>query len=302
VASLTEGAFALSPVKPDWTDSSELLGYEPLTGDFRPGALLRFAKKASEDPGTQYFHLLDEMNIARVEYYFAEVLSILEDRWRTADGVIVSNPLISVGGAPGSGQWSGVRMPANLVLVGSVNMDETTHAFSRKVLDRAFVLEFADVQLDLIGSIVPVETRKWAPAIWANRYLSLAEVPNPRPAAVGDTITALTEINEILRPLQAQVGYRVRDEVALFSLNASECISSFVTSEGATVDPLDLAICMKVLPRLGGGGQSLKRALEAIRAWALDANGLGRQFVMCAARVQQMSEKLDDEGFTSYWL
>ncbi|HHW61226.1 MAG TPA: EVE domain-containing protein, partial [Syntrophomonadaceae bacterium] len=74
-------------------------------------------------------------------------------------------------------------------------------------------------------------------------------------------ITVLTEINSILIQAQLQVGYRVRDEVALFILHAEEIISSFVTNDGMPVDPMDLAIQMKILPRIIGGSTPIRKVI-----------------------------------------
>lgn len=92
VAHATGAEAIIVPVKPDWTDSSDLLGYERLDGGFTPGTLLKVADLAISRPETQFFFVLDEMNIARVEYYFAEVLSVLESRTRSSSGEIISAP------------------------------------------------------------------------------------------------------------------------------------------------------------------------------------------------------------------
>ncbi|MDP1792781.1 MAG: AAA family ATPase, partial [Acidimicrobiales bacterium] len=152
VAEATGAHFHRIPVRPDWTDSSELLGYERLGvgNTFVPGHLLRVARTAQENPDQQFFVLLDEMNVARVEYYLAEVLSHLEERSHQADGTIASDPLVPNASAS---EWASVRLPGNLTIVGSVNMDETTFGFSRKVLDRSFVIEFSTVSLSSVNPL-----------------------------------------------------------------------------------------------------------------------------------------------------
>lgn len=147
VATITGGRSVLVPVRPDWTDSSEVLGYSDLQGDFRPGAVLEVARDAVRDPRQEWFCILDEMNLARVELYFAEVLSRIEDRHPAPGGGYASAPLLAQGAAARDGEWNDVPLPANLAIVGTVNMDESSHGFSRKVLDRAFTLEFSDVNL-----------------------------------------------------------------------------------------------------------------------------------------------------------
>ena len=115
VAEATGAHLRRIPVRPDWTDSSELLGYERLNGTFVPGQLLRIAREAIDNPDQQFFVLLDEMNVARVEYYLAEVLSHIEERSVQDDGSIRSEPLIPT--APDAA-WSEVFLPGNLCIVG----------------------------------------------------------------------------------------------------------------------------------------------------------------------------------------
>lgn len=309
VAEATGAEFYKIPVKPDWTDSSELLGYERIgTGDtFVPGQLLRVAKLAISNPNTQYFALLDEMNVARVEYYLAEVLSHLEERSFQPDGSLVSEPLVP---NASSAEWSSVRLPGNLSIVGSVNMDETTFGFSRKVLDRSFVIEFSTVSLSTIYAAGnPCKPEPWPAAKWLQNHISLAEHTERSSIDVERVIAALEAINEILSRLQMQVGYRVRDEIALFVLNAAECADSFVGEDESSINPLDLAISMKVLPRIQGTGTELGECIDQLIAWAAPqktndstAGITIEAFPFCAERLRLMSRRLTESGYTSYWL
>lgn len=309
IAEATGAQFHRIPVRPDWTDSSELLGYERLgTGTtFVPGHLLRVAQKAQQNPDQQFFVLLDEMNVARVEYYLAEVLSHIEERETQADGTIASDPLV-----PNSsdGEWAAIRLPGNLTIIGSVNMDETTFGFSRKVLDRSFVIEFSTVSLSSVNPLGEVEkSEAWPVARWRQAGLSLAEHPNHNHEDVGRVISALETINQALAPLQMQVGYRVRDEIAMFVLSAHDCPDSFVGGDESVINPLDLAIAMKVLPRIQGTGPALRTGIEQLIAWAdpqdatASTTGIETEsFPFCADRLRMMLQRLDDTGFTSFWL
>ncbi len=96
VAKITGSKSKLLPVRPDWTDSSDVLGYCDLQGNFRPGPLLEFAREADERRDKHFICILDEMNLARVEQYFAEVLSRIEDWQFAEDGGYESGPLISI--------------------------------------------------------------------------------------------------------------------------------------------------------------------------------------------------------------
>lgn len=328
VTEATGGASRLLPVRPDWTDSADLLGYTDLQGAFRPGALLDVARTAMEQPDRHWVCILDEMNLARVEHFFAEVLSRIEDRRMSGGGGFASDPLLSPT-LRADAQWSAVALPANLAVVGTVNMDESAHGFSRKVLDRAFTLELSDVDLALWQlAREPAEPAHWPASAWFPRATRLGElqgVTEAEDASIGWTIETLTEVNGFLAPAGLQVGYRTRDEVALFVLHAFDLASSFVTRSGAPVDPLDLALHMKVLPRIVGGSGAVRRALLGMLGWAHGGRPLtseaeaksvlaawddagrigalpGSRFPRTAARLCLMWERLLAEGFTSFWL
>ncbi len=322
VGELTGARVHLVPVRPDWTDSADLVGYTNLQGTFVPGRLLEIARAAENEPEVQHIVLLDEMNLARVEQYFAEVLSLIEDREWSDVGPRSRAPLAPSAPPP----WSDVRLPANLSVVGTVNMDETTHGFSRKVLDRAFTLEMSAVDLSdwrVTASTDPSAPLPWSVARWrpvALRPGDVSSLSDHEYDRVVQVINALTELNQTLSLAQLQVGYRVRDEVALFLLHAGADPDGF-----GLVDPLDLALNMKVLPRIHGGSSAIRAVLQRLLVWAYDGKDLldterteklvgdwsaagrsdsfeGARYPRAAARLCLMWERLQSDGFTSYWL
>lgn len=173
-------------VRPNWHDSTELLGYETrISGEteYVLTDFLRFLAKAWYFEETPFFLCLDEMNLAPVEQYFAEYLSVLETR-KLNNGRIISDsllPPLNNYGKKGNTwvgdimmndlfgkDWKingksveknkerearlreqfrteGIALPPNLIVMGTVNMDETTFSFSRKVLDRAMTIEMNKV-------------------------------------------------------------------------------------------------------------------------------------------------------------
>ncbi len=330
VAEATGGRWRLVPVRPDWTDSADVLGYVDLQGRFRPGAVLQAAGAALDEPQRHLTCIVDEMNLARVEQYFAEVLSRIEDRHRAPEGGFESAPLLEAALPAADAAWSAVGLPPNFALAGTVNMDESAHGFSRKVLDRAFTLELADVDLTARPAppTSPPTAARWPVAAWRPRALRLADLGDltrPEGAAVDRAVEALAALNGFLTPAQAQVAYRTRDEAALFVLHAADVAASFRTRAGAAVDPLDLALHMKVLPRLQGGSRALRHAVLGLLGWAasgetfrededaravLDAWDAARRpnalpdarFPRTAARLCLMWERLLTEGFTSFWV
>ncbi len=329
VAKATGGVVTTIPVRPDWTDSSDVLGYADLQGTFRPGPVLDFARRAAEDPRRYYVCVVDEMNLARVEHYFAEVLSRVESRDAVAGGGYASLPLLGEHLQGAGHDWTKVPLPANLAIVGTVNMDESAHGFSRKVLDRAFTLELSDVDLSRWPSAVSAsDAAAWPAAAWFPRAIRLGELNELASAqrqAVARVVDVLMEANAILARAQLQIGYRTRDEIALFVLAAQDIANGFVERDGSAVDAFDLALQMKLLPRVAGGsgpvrhvllgllgfatsGHALDKDQEAdavINAWSNDGRP-GRltsaRFPRTAARLCLMWERLRTEGFTSFWL
>lgn len=330
VAKLTSGSCERVSVRPDWTDSSEVLGYVDLNNRFRPGRVLQCAKDAANEQRKFHVCLIDEMNLARVEHYFAEVLSAIEDREPAPTGGFQSTRLMSQKLAPEFIEWQEQVLPPNLGIVGTVNMDESSHGFSRKVLDRAFTIELSEVDLSIDSSSpMPVAPTvlNWPIQYWACKATRLSELDFSSPAnrLIAERATShLQEINRSLVHCQLQVGYRTRDEVILFMINAEEIKGLFRTRSGEIVDPLDLAIMMKVLPRLVGGSNSIRQTLlgligvavsgqpfvleeevdPVVESWI--ANGRSdlienAKLPRSAARLCLMWKRLED-GYTSYWL
>ncbi len=332
VSQWTGGLSTRISVRPDWTDSSDLIGYVDLKGEFRPGVFLKTAAEADQSPHQYFVSLIDEMNLARVEHYFAEVLSTIEDRQQASTGGFVSQPLFARNSGSELGDWAKQRIPANLGIVGTVNMDESSHGFSRKVLDRAFTIELSEVDLSL-DSATPSDEPRRTPRAWPIRFWHcpasrLPEADRSSSVFIQNAEQAtnlLQQINDCLVRSQLQVGYRTRDEVILFLINASEMPDAFRTREGSRVDPLDVAIMMKILPRLVGGSNAIRATINGLLGLSTkgqpftgedDAEGVlsewenarrpdalaDAKLPRTAARLCLMWERLLSEGYTSFWL
>src|SRR6266567_1926999 len=132
--------FAVVPVGADWTSNEHVLGYpDNLNGGYVQQTALKLILQAQKNPGTPHFLILDEMNLSHVERYFADLLSLIESEaelWLHHDQDADGKP------KPRDGVPSTLKLPQNLFVIGTVNVDETTYMFSPKVLDRANVLEF----------------------------------------------------------------------------------------------------------------------------------------------------------------
>lgn len=334
VAKGTGGNVNLISVKPDWTDSSDILGYVNLQDEFQPGSLLRIAKKAQETEEQKNHHvvIIDEMNIARVEHYFAEILSQIENRKPDENGGFISEPIIVQHiNREEDQEWAQVCLSSNLAIVGTVNMDESTHSFSKKVLDRAFTLEFSDINLEqweIPQSETINEINQWPIETWRPRAIQLSKLKIEGPEEkqqINLLIEKLLKVNDYLKPAQLQVGYRTRDEIVLYTLHAKEIVDFFITREGVRVDPFDLAILMKILPRIVGGNNTIRQVIANLLVWSFDNNqnvNEDRAEEICeiwtkegrpsslvnaiyprtAARLCLMWERLNIEGYTTYWL
>lgn len=334
VAKASGGRSHLLPVRPDWTDSSEVLGYLDLQSHFRPGPFLSIVQEAWDAPDRYHVAIMDEMNLGRVEHYFAEILSRIEDRHPHPAGGFTSGPLLSQRLTGDDARWSIIGLPPNLGIVGTVNMDESAHGFSRKVLDRSFTIEISDTDISawpqVTKSPAPGASSAapdWPAAIWSPNAVKLQarEAYGPDDLAAADAaLAALQAVNAILVGAQLQVGYRTRDEVVHFVLNCRGAQAHMADHDGTPVDPLDLALLMKILPRVAGGSMAIRRVIHGLLGWAHDGHPLGGDeypqeamdnwqksgrsgalrgatYPRTAGRLCLMLDRLMDEGFTSFW-
>lgn len=294
-------------VRPDWRDSKALLGYyNPLTERYESTPLLEFLLRAAinyepnnpdiqrlsqvlklrdhkQDEGNAqpYFVILDEMNLAHVEYYFADFLSVLESGRDEKGWTKESLRLERIGNLP---------LPPNLYIIGTVNIDETTYMFSPKVLDRAFTLEFREVNFSNYPpegtdkSWTPEQTEKLRQNILEdlrNGGKFCAEVADKDEVKkalqdLGGKKAKLKELNDTLQPYDLHFGYRVMDEIALFVQNATQALDGVgkldENEEMAKDKALDYAVLMKVLPKFHGPRQKLETPLREVLRWAAKGN------------------------------
>ncbi|MDV2686489.1 DUF3578 domain-containing protein [Alkalihalophilus lindianensis] len=298
------GRFALIPVRPDWSDGSDLLGYIDIKGEFKEGPLTKVLKQAMSDPPNPYFVLLDEMNLARVEHYFSDLLSVMESKqWR--DGMQVTSNVLPVEVA-----GTEVYLPSNVYLIGTVNMDETTHPFSKKVLDRANTLEFNRVQLDHLAFLKD-QQEKSAMVLhndkFASEYLQLKDLYVKEPELVEEVTSILVRINSILQFNGSHIGYRIRDEVCFYvAYSQSHKLLSLD-------EAIDNSLLQKILPRLAGSDTRIERVLKNLFTVFTNKEVSDTQDVTIsdiqdakypksAEKVLDMLRRLEDDGFTSFWI
>ena len=313
----TPGNYCLVEVKPNWHDSTELLGYySALSGKYELTDFIRFAYKATQNRNVPFFLCLDEMNLAPVEQYFAEYLSVLETRRKVGDEIqtqyllskdrfsnceLQKKVLVKDEGdiIEGDKQYkmeflysekdaeiitylkeNGLTLPDNLFVIGTVNMDDTTHQFSRKVIDRAFTIEMnggkmsemfspeSKMLLEYRDEPIPLEAFK-AEFVRAYevlddvRFAKYKDVISTRiPQLLGDSdgTAEADSINGILNETPFRVSYRVQNELVLY---LSTLIERANFPEADQIEGLigeaTLAILLeKVLPRVQGEQKQLE--------------------------------------------
>lgn len=326
-------------VRPDWTDGRGLLGfYNPLTRRYMTTPFLRLLLEANDEARraalekrapSPFFIILDEMNLARVEQYFSDFLSAIESGESL---VLHDDPQVESGEVEGEDDEDvgivprRVQVPPNLFFTGTVNVDETTYMFSPKVLDRAFVIEFNEVDLDGYGMRDADEEEAEGCALrlvsWGGldawRAVSATDWDALALLGKGETRAAIVELNDILAHDNRHFGYRVANEMARFLvLAARHCLDP----EQGTRDALDLAILSKVLPKLHGTQQELedtllrlfaflvgKGAPSAYDAWNADGGeltvtgdtGSEPKYPRSGLKVWRMLRRLRAQGFTSF--
>ncbi|NJO04922.1 MAG: AAA domain-containing protein [Chloroflexaceae bacterium] len=273
--------YLIVAVQPDWHNARDLLGYyNSLTGRYHPTPFLRFLLQAQSDPQQPYFVCLDEMNLARPEYYLAPILSALETPERSID---LGTPASEAQMVSGEGIRSPLRLPLNLYMTGTVNIDESTYPLSDKLLDRATVIELT--QVDLAGF--------------------RASYPHP----IDDTLwNVLTDVHALLTRAGQPFGYRALREMI-----------QYVEQSAGVFPPqqaLDLALKQRVLPRLRGEDTPrLREALSDLltlllgqpqrtwqRAALVDSSTLAAAtYPESAAKMRRMLERLEQEGFTDFY-
>ncbi|MGN7300557.1 AAA family ATPase [Ferdinandcohnia sp. SAFN-114] len=297
------GQFTLIPIRPDWNDGSDLLGYVDIKGEFRPGPLTKVIENAEKNPEKPYFVLLDEMNLARVEHYFSDILSVMESRkWK--DGKMITTILI-----PEQTAGRDTRLPTNLYILGTVNMDETTHPFSKKVLDRAMTIEFNRVELanlsflDDSHVIEPIEVPN---SLFQSNYLHLKDLYVGNEDFVKEITYELESINKILQPTLTHFGYRIRDEITFYLYyNKAQNLMDHDYA-------FDNCILQKILPRLNGSDQRTNKMLSDLYLYCT-----GRvytyqddyqleikeaKYPKSAEKILEMIRRLQEDGFTSFWI
>ncbi len=290
--------FQLIQVKPNWHNSMDVVGYFSNIPNphyvFAP--FVEFIVRAWQNPTIPFFLCLDEMNLAPVEEYFAEFLSAIESRGFEKDKndkmVYMTDPIIKPFkefGKPIAGDMMksindylgedinrdvedllldrGLTLPANLMVIGTVNMDETTFSFSRKVLDRAMSIEMNEVNYDsflqdttddgLKEIVADFDAGKFGKDVTlnhllVNRPIEAKEIKDELGENAQTVIDYLKKVNCLLEGTPFKLGYRAANEALIYLL------ASFDFGQTDCMVALDRFTMMKILSRMEGDEAKLR--------------------------------------------
>ena len=284
--------YVVVPVRPDWVDNRGLLGYlNPLTNEYSTTEFLNLLLRARDEEQRAatvggkphpFFVILDEMNLARVEHYFSDFLSALE----SGEAIPLHEDEAIDSGESESGPRvpRKLKVPSNVVFTGTVNVDETTYMFSPKVLDRAFTIEFDQVDLKGFSEDINSEDASGLNLDGVQSQLDLlpsgrSDEDDWKPSRddwkefskeTSEHQEALVRLHGILERQHRHFGYRVANEIARFVNLAREQAKDTNTAVNAA---FDLALLQKVLPKFHGTQQELQSLLEEIFQFAVHGVG-----------------------------
>lgn len=371
--------YCLVSVRPDWHEPSDLLGYVSRlsgTAHYVTTDVLCFIVKAWKAIISKGIHLdsnkakgnkadlssvlpywlcLDEMNLAPVEQYFADYLSVLETReWDydgeefiySCDALVKASVIQSVNAEDLRKNllledeqfdqlWdqfccNGISLPFNLIVAGTVNMDETTHGFSRKVIDRALSFDFGEFFPNVFDDFFEARSKPYIfsyPRYSSGRDLEALSQVDVDPKGQ-KTIAFLSAVNMVLEGTTFKLAYRALNELLL------SVITIKPKDDKALLAVWDDFVMCKILPRIEGdidkltlfgrsdkdGTQSLLDELMKVLSTQLDEIWGGEHSrpdlyrhssndenasisIDCRSRkkLKQMDGRLKNSGFTSFW-
>ncbi len=304
----SDNQYKIIPVGADWTNREPLLGYPNAIETEKyvvpENGALELIINAIENPAKPYFLILDEMNLSHVERYFADFLSAMESGEPVFLHTIEHNDLTIP---------QKIKLPKNLFIIGTVNIDETTYMFSPKVLDRANTIEFRLNEADLenyFASIVDLDMivlEKEGISMAAN-FVEIAtdEAPKDFDTLKVDLLLFFTE----LKKTGAEFGYRTASEIG-------RLIQKLEGLGETGTDLLDIAIMQKLLPKLHGSRSKLSKVLLTLGALCLedttdfeskyfkkldeiDFQDRNIKYKLSFEKIIRMYKNAMDNGFASY--
>ena len=354
----TPGNYLLLSVKPNWHDATEITGFRSsVNRNYYVTDFMRFLIKAMHFPNVPFFVCLDEMNLAPVEEYFADFLSVIESRKKTSSGQIVTDAIIPASvfneeyndnfcifdclgfermdrGMTDDGlhetllgkfiridlinkiKRDGLTIPSNVIIIGTVNMDDTTNSFSRKVIDRAMTFETvvgkfgdeyfnSDVALNYVknplnGELFLSDEVRATQMIDEGRFILTKEEQTK-------ILNFINDINEDLDGSPFKISYRILNETILL-YRSTKRIAEIMKDEDGLADGVvfktdlntifDDILMQKVLPRIEGDYEKCSKCLNKLSSRA-DNNEWQKSYDKIEFMIKRFGS--DRSGFTSFW-
>lgn len=253
-ATPNNGRFVRVAVRPNWVDETDVLGFvNPNTRRFEPGWLSSLVRTCHQTPDLPVFCLLDEMNLAPVEYYLADYLSAMEEAGSGAD--VTTLTLYPAGMSPENAtDWPArLDFPDNLFILGTVNVDESTRPLSDRVLDRANVIQLS---VGVGDSHHQPSGRVDLEARWQVRMTDWRSVCTIEPDPAHHDL--LVEVADILaQRLRIGLGVRSHVEIERYVSNAAGIMPSTVA--------LDAAMLQRIIPKIRGFKRDLAEGLRLLQ-------------------------------------
>ena len=291
------------PVGADWTDNTKMLGfYNPLEAKYVSTPILDFILQAIKNPTVPYFLVLDEMNLSHVERYFSDFLSAME-----SDEEI---PLYKVSSEKVKDEEETsipekIRLPKNLFVTGTVNIDETTYMFSPKVLDRSNVVEFKpekEAVLSLITGSIDVNDVSRAGNGVAEGFINLAAMIRNGVCNVGQlklkhVLEFLDSIYEELQESGFEFAYRTVKEIRQYFAAACE----LQKEEFNLTRTMDEQIVQKILPKIYGDRKQIGELLNTLEEKCQRGiEGDSEEMTLSLKKIEQMKKRLDKYQYASF--
>ena len=262
-----ESQYRIIPVGADWTNREPLLGYpnalKPEEYVKPDSGVLDLIIQANNQSNLPHFLILDEMNLSHVERYFADFLSVMESKEEI--------PLFAEGEVE-NGVPSKLKVPSNLFIIGTVNIDETTNMFSPKVLDRANTIEFRVTQEEMknfLGNIkdINMEALTGKGAGMAKSFLDMAANKSFATTDIDAINMALVQFFGELKKTGAEFGYRSASEILRLIHQLTVLDNTLTTNQ-----KMDISIIQKLLPKLHGSRRKLCPILETLGSFCISGD------------------------------
>lgn len=305
--------YSIIPVGADWTDNRNIIGfYDAIHNLYRSTPVLDLIVDANQNPTIPFFLILDEMNLSHVERYFSDFLSAMESNQE----IPLHSILDELESDSNRSIPQKIKIPPNLFITGTVNIDETTYMFSPKVLDRANVIEFKITKEDIRNYLdnQANSTDYFCLENFSHSLLELSlmvrgfqesNLENPNTLEIKKTIE---DLYSILEGSGLEFAYRTISEILRFN----KVSYTLLKDSWDWKMMMDIQILQKVLPKLHGSRKKLERYLLSLRQYLYtgkieelkintnELNYTNAIFPKSFQKVSQLIESLQRDQFVSF--